>query len=375
MAHTRRLASTTALLALAVGAVYAAFGGGQPFPDRSLAPLLPPEALERVLSHPEPVGNVAVAADGQVFFTAHPEGRPLGPKLLVGRDGVGVPWPDEATQATLNTPLGLRVDAQGRLWVIDHGLHGTRPARLFVWEVATGALLAEHVLPREVAPIGSFLQDLAVTPDGATALLADLSALPRRPAVVVFDVATGTSRRVLERHPALMPQDWRVRTPRAELVFLGGLFTLKLGLDGIGVSRDGQAVVLAAMAHDTAYTVPLAAVLDPRQSTEALGAQVRALGPKPQSDGLTTDAAGNVLLTDVEHQAIARLSPEGRLETLLRSEALRWPDGLSFGPEGWLYIADSGLDQVMLRSRATIAEGAPYSIWRFRPGAPAPAGQ
>lgn len=327
-----------------------------------------------MLTHPEPLGNVAVAPDGQIFFTAHPEGRPRGPKLLRAAGGRGLPWPDEATQARLRTPLGLRVDGQGRLWVVDHGLHGLHGARLFVFDVASGALLAEHALPREVAPWGSMVQDLSVAPDGRAVVLADISALPRRPALIVLNVQTGAWRRVLEGHPALAPQDWRVVTPRGALAFLGGLVTPKLGLDGLAVSRDGQHLVFAAMAHDTAWRVPMAALLDPALPADALAAQVEAIGPKPQNDGLSTDAEGNVLLSDVEHQAILRLSPDGELVTLLRSERLRWPDGLGFGPEGWLYVADSGLDQVMLRSYAHIDANAPYTLWRFQPGTSAPAG-
>jgi hypothetical protein len=48
---------------------------------------------------------------------------------------------------------------------------------------------------------------------------------------------------------------------------------------------------------------------------------------------------------------------------------MRWPNSLSFGPEGWLYVADSALSEVVLQSQEHIEDQGPYSIFRFRPGA------
>ena len=47
---------------------------------------------------------------------------------------------------------------------------------------------------------------------------------------------------------------------------------------------------------------------------------------------------------------------------------LRWPDGFSFGPDGWLYVTCSSLHEVIGRSGAHVRSRAPYQIFRFRPG-------
>ena len=60
---------------------------------------------------------------------------------------------------------------------------------------------------------------------------------------------------------------------------------------------------------------------------------------------------------------------------LVRRGSLRWPDALSFGPGGYLYVADSAIPDILLRSREHIAEAGPYHIYRFATGATAPAGQ
>ncbi len=78
------------------------------------------------------------------------------------------------------------------------------------------------------------------------------------------------------------------------------------------------------------------------------------------------DNDDNVYITDVEHGAISVIGKDRQLQTLLRDDRLRWPDGLSYGPDGYIYIADSDLPDIMLRADSTIRKNAPYYIFRFK---------
>lgn len=368
----RWLARVAALVVLALGALalwlYSRYGGGRPYPDLSGPPLLPDTALEVVVSSPEPIGNVAVDAAGRVFYTLHPESRPTGPKLWVAENGSSRPFPDLATQERLfQTPLGVAVDSRGLIWAVDHGFHGFGTPRLVAF-TAAGALAHDYPLPRDIAPRGSFLQDLSIDAVSGTVFVADVSFFGRRPAIVVIAAETGAARRVLESHPSVLAQDWILRTPAREMQFFGGIARLKVGVDGIAAARDGSFLAYGAMTHDTLYRVPIAALLDPTLPAAALASQVQAIGPKPLNDGLTTDIAGNVLVTDVEHGAVIRIAPDGRRETLVRSARIRWADDLSYGPGDWVYLADSAIPEQMLRSKRHIRASAPYFIFRFRAG-------
>jgi sugar lactone lactonase YvrE len=143
---------------------------------------------------------------------------------------------------------------------------------------------------------------------------------------------------------------------------------LKPGVDGIAIDRDDRWVYYGAMAHDTMYRVEVDDLLDASLSEGALGARIEAVGAKPLNDGLSTDVEGNVLITDVEHGAVIRMSPEGELTSLVESLRIRWADALSYGPDGWLYVADSAIPDQMLRSKDHIEQQAPYHIFRFKPG-------
>ncbi len=388
---TKMLLGLLLLLVCIALFLYALYGGGKAYPDLSTPPLLPKEALEQVLSWPEPIGNVAVASDGRVFFTVHPESRPEGHKLLVweaskgaGKEagtGAGTrvgtvrPFPSGELQKSLfDTVLGLRIDGQGRLWTIDHGRHGTGKPRLLAFDINSGKQVFDLVFPSEVAPLGSFLQDLAVDARGEFVYIADVSFVRRQSGLVVVETQNRRSWRALNQHKSVMPQDWVIRNPQKEMVFFG-LVALKPGVDGITLSRDGKMLYFGAMTHDTLFRVPVAALATPTLARQA-GSAVQAVGKKPLNDGLSTDEQGHVYLTDVEHGGVMRMAPDGKLETLIRDEArIRWADALSFGPGGYLYVADSAIPDQMLQSRAHMQAKAPYFIYRFKPGGTAVSGQ
>ncbi len=363
-----RLLMTVAIVAALLALIlYLRYGGGEPYPDVTSEPLVDESELEIVVTSPEPIGNVAVSADGRVFYTIHPESRPTGPKLLEWTDGVPRAYPSEAAQAQLETPLGVVVDRQNRLWVIDHGNHGTGAAKLVAYDLETGALAHEHVFDSAVAQLGSFLQDLQVDSAGKHVFIADVSFFRKNPALVVYDVEQRRARRVLNGHPSVSPQDWLIRAQTKDMEFFGGLLVLKPGVDGIAIDRSDQWLYYGAMAHDTLYRVRVEDLLDASLREAALGAKVRAVGRKPLNDGLSTDLEGNVLITDVEHGAVLRMTPTGDLTTLIRTDRIRWADALSYGPDGWLYVADSAIPDQMLRSKAHIQASAPYFIFRFKP--------
>lgn len=361
-----------ALLVLVVAGlliwVWTTYGGKVvPFPDRSTPPLLPASAVEVVAELPEAPGNIAVSADGRVFFTFHPEGRPSR-KVVEWVDGKAVPFPPSFDP--YDTPLSLRIDRQNRLWTLDMGFHGLKTVRLLTFDLATKQLVHRWDVPRDVAGVGSFVQDFQVSPDGKRVFLADIGFLSRKPAVIVYDVERNIGRRVLERDPSVRDHPFLVDAKGTKMVLLGGFFAMHPALDSIGLDASGEWLYYGPMSGERLFRVRTKDLLDEALSPAALSARVEDYGPKPQSDGISLDEAGNVYLTDVEHGAVSVLNPRRELKTLVRDPRWRWPDGLSFGPGDWLYVADSALQDVVFRSRSHMTKAAPYHVWRFRTGTP-----
>jgi sugar lactone lactonase YvrE len=116
------------------------------------------------------------------------------------------------------------------------------------------------------------------------------------------------------------------------------------------------------------YRVKTEHLIDENLSSEELSSYVEVFSEKTMSDGITTDIDNNIYISDMEHSAVHIIGQDRTLETLIEDPVFRWPDGFSFGPDGWLYFTCSDLMNVVGKSASHIDENAPYQIFRFKPG-------
>jgi sugar lactone lactonase YvrE len=356
------------LLGVGVAAIAIRYGGGDRFPDRTTAPELSASVLEVVADLDLPPGNIAVSADGRIFFSFHPEAAPpvQVAELVNGRPSPYPPrpLPDETAYQSV---LSLRVDRQNRLWVLDNANHGTGTPRLLAFDLANDEPVHRFDFPRSIAGWGSHLNDFQVSPDGKRIYIADASIFAQTPALVVYDVERRRARRLLEGHESVTPEPFVPEVQgRRMLVF--GIFAIRPGVDSIALDRRGEWLYFAPVTSRTLYRVRRAELDDPDHEPAVLAARVERFAPKTTSDGITTDLDDGVYLSDPDQSAIVVLEPDGSLRTLLKDPKLRWPDGFSFGPDGWLYVTCSALHHVIMKSGAHVRSHAPYQIFRFRPG-------
>jgi len=345
------------------------YGGGEPYRDLSTPPLLADSLLEEVLQYPEPIGNVAVSRDGRIFFTVHPESRPQGNKLLEWVAGAAVPYPSGTVQPHLfDTVLGITIDRQQRLWCLDHGKQGFARPRLVAFDLRTGDLVHDHEFRDDIAPTGSFLQNLRVSPDGSQVIIADSSIWRKSPALIVYDIAGRKARRILESHESVMAENYLIQNSIKDLSFLGGLYTLKSGVAGIAIDPQGEWLYYAATNRASLYRIKLSYVSDAALPESELVKQIERFSDKPLSDGLVSDRAGNIYITDVEHNAVSVVGSDRQARTLIRSPDIRWPSAVSFGPDGYLYVADSAFPELVLETKGHIAAAGPFVIYRFAVG-------
>ncbi|MFN2425527.1 MAG: SMP-30/gluconolactonase/LRE family protein [Candidatus Binatia bacterium] len=366
------------LACIAIGLRFS-LGGGDRLPDLSTTPTMSFDAVEKVADLDFPPGNIAVSADGRVFVTLHPDGRP--PLQVVEIvDGRPIPFPDDAFQResegipSFQSILALRIDRQGRLWTLDFARFGRGTPRILAFDIATRQLVHEYEFPSSVAGLGSMLNDFQVDAEGRYIFIAETSPVFQQPAILVYDTATRSSRRVLDGHASVLAEKLYIHAGERRMMLPGGILPLRIAVDSIALSRDGTWLFYGAVNGSRLYRARVADLVDPSIEPVDLDKRVEAFADKTLSDGLTSDDFGNVYVSDMEHSAVHRLSPDGRLETLLADERLRWPDGFSFGPGGYLYVTCSALGQVLFRSDGEVRRHAPYQVWRFRPGATATPG-
>ncbi|MFT7127478.1 MAG: hypothetical protein ACI9HX_001156 [Pseudoalteromonas tetraodonis] len=145
------------------------------------------------------------------------------------------------------------------------------------------------------------------------------------------------------------------------------MFAIRPGVDSIALNRRGTYLYFGAVTSQYLYRVPVSDLQNPALSSDAIAERVVKHLPKPESDGITIDNQEQIYISDPGHSAILRITRSFKLETLLQDDRIRWPDG-------WLYFTCSSLHQVLGRTDGQIADAGPYQVYRFKPGAKAPAG-
>lgn len=361
------------LVLVAIGAavaVKARYGGGSTdFPNLSTAPMLE-SGLQQVASLQQPPGNIAVAADGRIFFSFHPAADPdIAVAQLV--DGKAMPFPNAAWQPHSGSDqhfysvLSLRIDRQNRLWVLDNGKFGLYAPRLLAFDLNSGNLVHRFTFPPDLAGLGSHVNDFQVSPGGRWIYIADDSLFAQHPALIVYDSYHRRAWRALDGDISTRAENY-IPVVNGREMQLFGLFSLRPGVDSIALDAEGEWLYFAAVTARKLYRIRTADLRNRRLSAQALAKQVEVFAPKSMSDGLSMDTQGNIYITDPEHSALQMLKPDGSLHTLIQDARLRWPDGLSFGPDGWLYVTCSALQDYLGRFGSAIAEHAPYAIYRLK---------
>jgi sugar lactone lactonase YvrE len=79
------------------------------------------------------------------------------------------------------------------------------------------------------------------------------------------------------------------------------------------------------------------------------------------------DAQGNTYLSNLQANGVSRLSPDRHIETVINDPRLQWPDTFSQGPDGWIYITASHINQSPTYNHGKSVRTGPYQAFKFKP--------
>lgn len=261
---------------------------------------------------------------------------------------------DAAPEQSLRNVLGFYVDRKnGWLWALDMGFvagESEAPAgsqKVLVLDLKSGRTVKRIPLGDVSDRKASFLNDIVVDEQRRVAYISDSgsrSAPNNKVGLIVVDFATGDARRVLDRHPSLQVEPGVKVISHGADVWPGK--PLLIGINGIALSPDGQTLYWTVTTGTRARAVPTA-ILRQTDSTDAqIAEEIQDLGAVGgNTDGIVTDAKGNLYITDVTRNGIVKYDPKTSAIALLAAdEGVHWPDTPAIQPSGDLIFTSSRLN-------------------------------
>ena len=317
-----------------------------------------------------PPGNIAITPQGRSIMSQHQfYGAPLR-VVEVLDDGSVTAFPNRvwssqpnANGIGLNTVLGLRSDVNGVVWMLDRSPGNGQPGKVVAWDTVNNQLEQVIYLPQPIIKDNPFLNDLAVDLEHNAIYITD-TAGGNDAALIVVDLNTGFSRRVLEGDVSTRPEDIAMVIDDRTITVEGE--PAKIGANPITVDPDNQWVYYGPMSGTSLYRIATADLLNETLTPEELSSRVERYGDKPICDGITVDGAGNVYITSITENAIGVVDSSGKYRILYQDEnLLRWTDGMAFSKDNYVYVTVNQLHNSPPLNNGKNTAQLPFYLVRF----------
>ncbi|MBK8174261.1 MAG: gluconolaconase [Rhodospirillales bacterium] len=332
--------------------------------------------------------GVAVTESGRIFVNFPRWGDDV--PFTVGeiRNGELVAYPTVSinnangwtSEERLVSVQSVVADAKNRLWILDTGSPEFREpvaggAKLVAVDLATDRVAETIVLPETVVLPTTYVNDLRLNlrqGEGGVAYITD-SSVKGPGGLIVVDLATKEAWRRLSGHPSVQADRSFVPIVEGEVLMMrppdGPARPFQVAADGIALSADGQTLYYSPLSSRHLFSVPTALLSDRSVEDATVAAAVVDLGEKGASDGLEVDNASRLYATDYENNSVRRRLVDGSWETVAHDPRLLWPDSLSIGADGYLYVTANQLHRQPQFNGGQDLREKPYVLFRLQVGA------
>lgn len=332
------------------------------------------EALVPMFQGQRVWNGVTTTPEGRVFVS-YPQADGAGMQVAeLDAQGRPYPFPDASWNAPQTWAPGtvgtgyvhvnaLRIGPDGKLWIVDAGAPGMgKPAvkggaRLFRFDPQTRQLLQTFDLGQAVHPY-SYIDDIRF--NGRYIYITDAGA----PGLIVLDLQTGAVRRVLDNNNSTVAMRGLRADGRAVVDTKGQ--PVRVHADQLEVSPDGQWLYFQPASGPMAR-IATRWLNDPAVSEKDIESHVE-LGwaDTPSTGGTAIDANGNLYTTDTDKRRILRITPDGKVSTLIQDDRLVWADALWIDNQGFLWIPASQLNRTPEFNGGRMEVQYPVRIYRLQ---------
>ena len=296
--------------------------------------------LKRVAASDKQWTGVAVSQEKRIFVNFPYWSDDVSVSVAEIVDGQVVPYPSavenkRGTKYGFNAVQSVVVDAKNRLWILDTNnpqFKGVTPAgpKLHRVNLSTNHIDKTYSFPKGVFQPNSYFNDVRVDTVDEVAYMTDSG----NGALIVLDLKSGKSRRVLDGHKS-------TESEVNQLICDGVTWKNTVHSDGIGLSLDRKYIYYVALTAYTLYRIPTKALNDEVLTEAELAKYVEQVKKIPATDGIMFDREGNLWLGGLENNEVNLLKPNGDLVTVAQGAEIRWADSFALGPDGSVYFTTS----------------------------------
>ncbi len=334
-------------------------------------------ALYEVAGVPDQVTGIAMSGQGRIFVNfPRWAGDPRYSVAELMSDGSLRPYPD----AEWNRWEGKGVDAgrhfvcvqsvyadnRGSLWILDPASPGFKGvlrggAKLVKVDLVSNKVAQVIAFDETIAPRDSYLNDVRVDTLSETAYITDSGT----GAIVVVDLETGLSRRLLSDHPSTKAEPGMViKIDGRELRGEDGK-TLRIHADGIALDPERKFLYYHALTGKTLYRIDTRYLRDVTLLPAEVADHVEKLGDTGPVDGMEMDRYYNLYLTSLEDNSIKRyLVYDGSLIRIVENDLIQWPDSMCISTDNYLYFTASQINRMPQFNNGVDKRVPPYRIFR-----------
>ena len=260
------------------------------------------------------------------------------------------------------------VDDQDNLWILDPAAPKMQEIvkggpKLVKVDLSTNKVVETIPFGEDVAPAKSYLNDVRIDTANQKAFISESG----KGAIIVVDLFSGKARRLLDDHKSTKPE------PKVKLVVDGKELIdqqkkspPQIASDGIALDAKNGHLYYHALTGHTLYRIKTSYLTDENLSKSDLESKVENVGQTPAPDGMLEAPDGSVYLTDLEHSAVVHWNAtSNKIEPVIADKRLLWPDTLSWGLNGDLYVTASQIENMPRFNNGKSTRTEPYKLWKI----------
>jgi hypothetical protein len=255
--------------------------------------------------------------------------------------------------------IRIEPDDPNSLWVVDSAPEVKGGPKLVQVDLKSNKVARVYSFDARIAPEQSYLNDVRIAKGHA------FIAESGTGAVIVADLKTGHARRLLANSKKTKATPGRAPTIDGKTVHSPDGSIRVVNIDGIEISPDHNIFYYCMPFGGWLWQVRIDDLLNESLDESTLEARVKNLGPLMPVGGILMLPSGQLLLSDVEHHAIQRRALDGKLTLVVQSPLLDWPDAMSMGADGKVYVAAPQGNRMARNNGGIEATRPPFRILRF----------